>query len=74
MPITIDNLSTDEKMELMEKLWVNLSTSPDYSTPEWHGKELARRTSAKEEGKVTYKEWDQAKAECMEIGGNLQNL
>jgi len=62
-PITIDNLSIGEKMELMEKLWVDLSSSPDYTTPEWHGEELARRKSAAEEGKVTYTEWDKAKEE-----------
>lgn len=62
-PVTLDKLSTSEKIELMEKLWANLSTSPDYTTPEWHGKELAKRKNAAEEGKVTYTEWSKAKEE-----------
>jgi len=61
--ITIDNLSTIEKIELMEKLWDDLSSSPDYAPPRWHGEELARRKTAVKEGKVTYTEWDKAKKE-----------
>lgn len=62
-PITIENLSTGEKIELMEKLWDDLSSSPDYAPPEWHGEELSRRKNAVKEGKVTYTEWDKAKEE-----------
>ncbi len=60
-PIAIDKLSTGEKIELMEKLWVDLSSSPDYTTPEWHGKELANRKSAFKEGEATYTDWNKAK-------------
>ncbi len=62
-PIAIDNLTTGEKIELMEKLWADLSSSPDYTTPEWHGEELARRKRAAEEGKISYKDWDKSKEE-----------
>jgi len=41
--ISTNKLSTAEKIELMEKLWEDLSASADYSTPAWHGVELARR-------------------------------
>ena len=61
--ITIDNLSTIEKIELMEKLWDDLSSSPDYAPPKWHGEELARRKAAVKEGKVTYSKWAKAKEE-----------
>jgi putative addiction module component (TIGR02574 family) len=60
-PITIENLSIIEKIELMEKLWEDLSSSPDYSPPAWHGEELARRKNAVKEGKISYTEWDKAK-------------
>lgn len=59
-PITIENLSTGEKMELIEKFWADFSTSPDYTPPEWNGKEQASRKNAAEEGKITYTEWDKA--------------
>lgn len=62
-PITIDNLSTAEKIELMERLWEDLSSSPDYVPPDWHGEELARRKKAVEEGKTPYTDWSIAKEE-----------
>ena len=61
--ITIDNLTTAEKMDLMERLWEDLSSSPDYSPPDWHGEELARRKNAVKEGKISYTKWDKAKEE-----------
>ncbi len=62
-PITIENLTTNEKIELMEKLWADLSASPDYSPPAWHGEELTRRKNAVEEGLETYTDWDKVKEE-----------
>jgi hypothetical protein len=47
----------------MKKLWDDLSSSPDYAPPEWHGEELSRRKNAVKEGKVTYTEWDKTKEE-----------
>jgi len=61
--ITIDNLTTAEKMELMEKLWDDLSSLPDYSPPKWHCEELARRKNAVKEGNITYTDWNEAKEE-----------
>lgn len=58
--ITIDKLSTAEKMDLMERLWEDLSSSPDYSPPEWHGEELARRNETVKEGTISYTEWNKA--------------
>ncbi len=62
-PITIENLTINEKIDLMEKLWADLSTSPDYSTPAWHRVELTRRKNAVEEGRETYIDWNKAKDE-----------
>ena len=61
--ITIENLSTAEKMELMEKLWDDLSSSPDYAPPKWHGEELARRKNSVKKGEATYTDWEKAKEE-----------
>lgn len=61
--ITIENLSTSEKIELMEKLWSNLSASPDYTPPAWHEEELGRRKNAINEGKISYTDWNKAKEE-----------
>ena len=62
-PITIENLSLSEKIELMEKLWDDLSSSKDYAPPEWHGEELAKRKKALAEGKIAYTDWNKAKEE-----------
>lgn len=62
-PITIENLTTIEKIELMEKLWADFTSSPDYSPPSWHGEVLARRNDAVEEGKEAYTSWNKAKDE-----------
>jgi len=61
--ITIENLSLNEKIELMEKLWEDLSSSADYGPPEWHGEELEKRKKEVAEGKIAYMEWDKAKEE-----------
>jgi putative addiction module component (TIGR02574 family) len=61
--ISIDKLSTAEKIELMEKLWSDLSASAGYEPPAWHEEELARRKNAVKEGDATYISWEQAKKE-----------
>jgi len=42
---------------------VDLSSSPDYSPPKWHGNELVSRRNAVEEDRETYTDWDKAKEE-----------
>lgn len=61
--ISIERLSTAEKIELMERLWADITSSAKYSPPGWHGDELARRKKAVAEGKVTYTDWGQAQKE-----------
>ncbi len=47
----------------MEKLWADLSSSPDYSPPAWHKDELSRRKNEVEEGREMYTDWNKAKEE-----------
>ncbi|TVQ64831.1 MAG: addiction module antitoxin RelB [Balneolaceae bacterium] len=61
--ISIEILTTAEKIELMEKLWTDISALASYSPPDWHGEELASRRGAVKEGKTTYTNWEQAKKE-----------
>jgi putative addiction module component (TIGR02574 family) len=61
--VAIDQLSLSEKIELMEKLWADITTSADYSPPQWHGEELQKRRDAVKEGKVSYTDWEKAKTE-----------
>ena len=65
-PININQLTTVEKIELMEMLWAELSRSADYSLPEWHKDELSRRKHAVSEDKLQYQDWKSAKVEIQE--------
>lgn len=47
----------------MEALWDDLSASPDYAPPKWHGDELNRRKNAVTKGKIDYTPWGEAKEE-----------
>ena len=59
--MNINQLTTVEKIELMEKLWQDLSRSTDYSLPNWHKDELSRRKQAVSEGKLKYQDCETAK-------------
>lgn len=59
--ISIEKLSTAEKLDLMEKLWANLSVLPDYTPPAWHKDEVLKRLHAVKEGKENYVDWEKAK-------------
>ena len=65
--IPIEKLSTNEKIELMEKLWADLSSSPEYSPSDWHGDELARRQEAVSKGKMKFTDWNKAKYEIRKV-------
>ena len=60
---SIENLSLQEKIELMERLWSEISTSPEYNPPEWHEKELKKRKKRVSEGIENYLDWDKVKRE-----------
>ncbi|CAN5443619.1 hypothetical protein BH23BAC3_BH23BAC3_14890 [soil metagenome] len=61
--IEIEKLSTSEKIELMEKLWTDISSSTEYIPPAWHGEELTRRKKLVTEDKIGYTDWNKAKEE-----------
>ena len=61
--ISLEKLSTAEKIELMEKLWVDLTSSEKYIPPAWHRNELARRRKSVSEGIEGYVTWENAKKE-----------
>lgn len=60
--IPIDDLTVVQKLDLMERLWVDLSRNPsDVPSPEWHGDVLAKRLEAVENGDVEFIDWADAK-------------
>jgi hypothetical protein len=60
--IPIDDLTVTQKLDLMERLWVDLSKKPsDVPSPDWHGDFLAKRSQAVENGNVEFVDWADAK-------------
>ena len=57
MSTTIDlqEMTTPDKLRLMEELWQNLSiNASEVASPEWHGEVLAERDRLIESGKETF--------------------
>ena len=60
--LSVESLSTPEKLALMERLWVSLSQRPpDVPSPAWHGAVLAERIAAVREGRTAFIDWEDAK-------------
>lgn len=69
MPITIDlqNMTTPDKLRLMEALWQNLSTTvSEVASPEWHGEVLAERDRLTDSGEETFIDWETATEQLRE--------
>ena len=57
--IPLDGMTVQEKLNLMERIWVNLSqNADDLPSPQWHGDLLDRRRKAVLSGETTFEEWE----------------
>ena len=55
-------LTVAQKLDLMERLWTDLSASQDaFDSPSWHGAVVEERMKAVDEGQAAYGDWAQAK-------------
>tara|TARA_R110002094_G_scaffold46542_2_gene58246 strand:+ start:256 stop:474 length:219 start_codon:yes stop_codon:yes gene_type:complete len=62
--LPLDQMTTTEKLSVMESIWKDLSKDPDsYESPDWHREVLAERNARVEEGQEAYQDWDKAKQE-----------
>lgn len=60
--IALDKMTVAEKLELLEKLWENLSQRPEnIPSPDWHGDVLAERARAVREGRTHFEAWEDVK-------------
>lgn len=67
MQISINNMSTKEKLELMEMLWNDLSKNEQQiQSPDWHKQTLKQREKKLEAGKEKIIDWDDAKNDLQE--------
>lgn len=69
MPTTIDlqEMTTPDKLRLMEALWQNLSiTDSKVASPQWHGEVLAERDRLTDSGEEEFIDWEIAKKQLRE--------
>jgi putative addiction module component (TIGR02574 family) len=61
--IAIERMSLDEKLDLMESLWENLSRNPQsLPMPQWQKDLLDKRAREIQEGSAKFSDWKSAKA------------
>jgi len=62
--IPIEKMTTKEKVQLMERLWKELSQpGTGYEPPAWHGDELSKREQSLSDQKEVFTDWNRAKEE-----------
>lgn len=69
MAMTIDlrQMSTSDKVRLMEALWQDLSANDaEVTSPEWHGDVLAERDRLIASGEESFIDWETAKKQLRE--------
>lgn len=63
-PLELDAMTTEEKLQMMEALWDDLSRNAgDIEPPAWHAGVLAEREAALECGDEEFEDWQQAREE-----------
>jgi hypothetical protein len=60
--LPLDEMTVEEKLQLMEAIWDDLSRHADeMEPPAWHGKVLKELEAAIERGEETFEDWETAK-------------
>ncbi|APZ43782.1 addiction module protein [Acidihalobacter ferrooxydans] len=60
--LPLDEMTIEEKLQIMEALWNDLTQHPDQiPPPDWHGKLLADREAAAARGEETFEDWETAR-------------
>jgi hypothetical protein len=60
--VPLDDMSVEEKLQLLEALWADLSRPPDeLESPEWHKDVLEETERRVRSGEATFSDWQQAK-------------
>jgi len=68
--ISLEQLTTAEKLALMERLWVDLSQHPeDVPSPAWHGNVLEQRREAVRQGRTSFIAWEEARRRLLDRHG-----
>jgi hypothetical protein len=59
--ITPENMTTAEKLQVMETLWDDLCSHSQLTTPDWHQTVLETRHRQRQSGEQQAMPWSQAK-------------
>lgn len=60
--LPLEKMTREEKLRIMEELWVDLSRNESqFESPAWHGEVLRERAEAVKSGKETFIDWEEAK-------------
>jgi hypothetical protein len=58
----LGEMSVEEKLELMEAIWTDLSRDPDrLESPTWHKDVLEETEKTVESGEAVFSDWEKAK-------------
>jgi outer membrane protein TolC len=61
--LPLDEMSVEEKLQLLEAIWADLSRVPDQlESPAWHKDVLEETERRVESGEATFSDWQEAKA------------
>ncbi len=60
--LPLQNMSTQDKLRIMEQIWEDLSKTPsDIPFPVWHGEELKAREERLKQRLTHFSDWAEAK-------------
>ena len=61
--LPLDEMSVEDKLQLLEAIWADLSRVPDQlESPAWHKDVLEETERRVESGEATFSDWQRAKA------------
>lgn len=64
---SIEKMSTEQKLKLMELLWSDLSAQPsNIPIPKWHSDVLSERLASVKSGRTDFVEWSDVKRKLKE--------
>ncbi len=62
IPIPLESMSVEEKLQMMESIWDDLCRkSESITSPPWHKKVLSEREEGIENGEEKFEDWETAK-------------
>jgi len=62
IPIPLESMSVEEKLQTMESIWEDLCRkSENITSPPWHKKVLNEREEGIENGEEKFEDWETAK-------------